>query len=97
MSKFSPEVLIYIQNLKTYFSKNQDSWNYFFSDVDEETLYEHLGEISEKNFKENGDPSLSEEQFELLKKTLRALSVLEHPLPKTVWWDLGKLGLICLN
>lgn len=93
----SPEVLIYIQKMKSFLEKNEESRNYFLKDVNEELFFKHLTDISLKNFEENGTPELSVDQLELLNKTIRALSVMDNPRPKTIWWDLGKLGLICLN
>lgn len=98
-----PEVLIYLQKMRNFLEKNDESREYFLKDVDEELFFKHFTEISLKNFEESGSPELSVEQLELLKKTISALSVIDNPqkytvgFGKSMWWDLGKLGLICLN
>lgn len=92
-----PEVLIYIQKMKKFFEKDEESRNYFLKDVDEELFFKHLTEISLKNFEKNGTPELHVNQIELLNKTVRALSVKDDPRLKSFTWDLGKLGLIYLN
>ena len=100
----TPEVLIYIQKMKNFLEKNEESRDYFLKDVDEELFFKHFTEISLKNFEESGSPELSVEQLELLNKTIRALSVINKPqgnftigLGDSKWWDLGKYGLVCLN
>ena len=49
------EVLIYLQTVKKYFQTNQEAREYFISDSNEDVFFKHLCEISEKNFKQNGD------------------------------------------
>lgn len=85
-----PEVLIYIQTVKTFFKNNEESRNYFLGEVNEDTFFKYLGEISRKNFEENGDVMLTSIQFELLRKTLIALKVSkmeEHDLPFDISFD----------
>jgi hypothetical protein len=45
--------------------------------VDEDAFWRYLGNISKKNYEENGEVMLSEVQFELLRKTLIALKISE--------------------
>lgn len=75
--KLPPEVLIYIQTVKNFFKNNEATRNYFLLHVDEDVFFQHLGEISKKNFEENGEVMLTEAQFELLRKTLVALRITE--------------------
>ena len=75
----SPEVLIYIQSVKNYLEKNKDARDYFLQGVDEEIFYKYLAEISQKNFNDNGDVTLNISQFEILKKTVTALSIAKKP------------------
>jgi hypothetical protein len=71
----SPEVLIYIQTVKNYLKNNQEARDYFLRGVDEEIFYKYLAEISQKNFNNNGDVTLNITQFEILKRTVAALSI----------------------
>lgn len=99
MGELSGEVLIYIQKIKLYFEKNDENKKYFTSDIDDEIFYNHITEIAVKNYNKNGDPTLSEEQFEFLRKAMSVLSIIKNNnLPKIpLWTDLGKLGKICSN
>lgn len=69
------EVLVYLQKVKSYISSNEEAKTYFIGNSDAEEFYKHLAIISEKNFEENGQPELTQEQFELLRKTILAVSV----------------------
>jgi hypothetical protein len=73
----SPEVLIYIQSVKSYFDINKEAGEYFLSGTNEELFFKHLTEIAQKNFTKSGEATLNREQFELLRKTILALSVIE--------------------
>ena len=104
MNDLPHEILIYVQKMKNFLEKNEESREYFLEGVDEELFFKHFGEIALKNFEEHGTPELSVEQLELLNKTVKALSVLNNQTDKfiigkgeSVWWDLGKYGLVCLN
>lgn len=73
----SPEVLIYIQSVKSYFEINKEASEYFLSESNEELFYKHLTEIAQKNFSKSGEAILNREQFELLRKTILAINVIE--------------------
>jgi hypothetical protein len=77
MDDLPPEVLIYIQTVKNFFSKNEGTREYFLSQIDENIFFKYLGNISQKNFEESGEVMLSEVQFELLRKTLIAMRISE--------------------
>jgi hypothetical protein len=105
MEEFSPEVLIYLQTVKNYLKTNIEAKEYFLGDSDEELFYKHLCEISQKNYKKNGEVMLDKEQFELLRTTVKAViiakkDISEQPkkdIEKNVFFDLGDFGKICLN
>jgi hypothetical protein len=75
MDNISPEVLIYLQTVKNYFETNNETKSYFLSNSNEELFYKHMTEIAQKNYEKNGDATLDREQFELLRRTVSALSV----------------------
>ncbi len=99
--KLSPEVLIYIQTVKNYFNTNKEAHEYFLADSNEELFFEHLGEISQKNFEKNGEVMLDREQFDLLRKTIRAINVVKKEAKDlkepTIFFDIPNFGQICLN
>ena len=97
-----PEVLIYIQTVKNYFKTNQEARDYFLSGGEEELFFEHLSEISKKNYEKNGDVMLDVDQFELLRKTVSALAVLKKELPdqdptEKLFIEVPGFGKFCLN
>ena len=103
----SPEVLTYIRTVKNFLSKNEEARRYFFNGVDETLFFDHLSEIAEKNYNSFGQPELSREQFDLLRKTMLALSVAkksfeendapENKLEDNVFIDYRGIGKICMN
>jgi hypothetical protein len=103
MTKIPSEVLIYIQTVKTYLNNNPESKEYFIGESDEELFFEHLSNISQKNFESNGEVMLNKEQFELLRKTILAITVakkdiLEEPKEnENMFFEMKGFGKICLN
>lgn len=68
----SPEVSIYLQKIKLYFSKNDEiRRRHFFSDVNESNFFDMVEKMSEQNFKEKNEPALSIEQFEEIRQKLQ--------------------------
>jgi hypothetical protein len=63
----SAEILIYIQKVKLYFSNNTEATQYFIGDSDVDSFYNRMTELSKENFQKFGYPTLSKEQFELLR------------------------------
>jgi hypothetical protein len=98
----SPEVLIYVQNVRNYFKKDLEARKYFLNEIDEELFFKYLTEISQKNFEKEGEPILSKEQFELIRKTLLLVDITkkefkeESPEDK-LFMNVGVFGKICLN
>ena len=102
----SPEVLVYLKTVKNFLSKNEEARKYFLSGVDEEMFYEHLVEIAQKNFEQKGDAMLTREQFDLLRKTMKAISIAnksiteieeEYNPEQNIFIDYRGIGKICLN
>ena len=75
MDNISPEVLIYLQQVKKYLELSKEAKNYFIGDGDEELFFKHLIEISQKNFEKNGEVMLNKEQFEILRTTINVLHI----------------------
>jgi hypothetical protein len=105
MEEFSPEVFIYLQTVKNYLKTNLEARNYFLGDSDEELFYQHLCEISQKNYEKNGEVMLNKEQFELLRTTVKVVTTAKKDIPEepkkdieeNIFLDLGDFGKICLN
>lgn len=105
MDEFSPEVLIYLQTVKNYLKTNIEAREYFIGDSNEELFYKHLCEISQKNYEKNGEVMLDKEQFELLRTTVKVVTISKKDIPeepkkeieKNIFMDLGDFGKICLN
>lgn len=109
MDKISPEVLIYIQSVKNYFETNIEAKEYFLSNSNEELFYKHMTEIAQKNFTKNGEAILNREQFELLRKTITAITVVgkkkveiknedfDYDNGVFIGLPFPNFGMICLN
>jgi uncharacterized protein YkuJ len=99
--ELSPEVLIYVQNVRKYFATNEEARNYFIANSDEEVFFKHLSEISQKNFEKDGEVMLNKEQFELLRKTVLAIEVIKDEetinQEDLIFVDIRGFGKICLN
>lgn len=98
---YSSEVLVYIQKIKNYFTQNKESRDYFVVNGDEDFFFYHLGEISQKNFEKNGDPLLTYDQFELIRRTIILISIVNKPddafNDDKLFIDLKEFGKFCLN
>jgi len=109
MDKISPEVLIYIQSVKNYFESNKEAKEYFLTNSNEELFYKHMTEIAQKNYTKNGEAILNREQFELLRKTIKAITVVDKKKVEIKNEDFDydngvfiglpfpNFGMICLN
>lgn len=96
LSKISPDVLVYIQSLKKYFSINTDAQKYFSIENNEQKFFDQLTEISQKNYEENGEPELNIEQFEELRKELSDVTGSKNTFIAS-FINLGDLGRFSLN
>jgi hypothetical protein len=98
----SPEVLIYVQNVRNYLKTDFEARNYFLNEIDEELFFKYLTEISQKNFEKGGEPILSKDQFELIRKTLLLVNITKKDFKEDtqedkLFMNLGVFGKICLN
>ena len=98
----SPEVLIYVQNVRNYLNKDLEARNYFLNEIDEEMFFKYLTEISQKNFEKDGEPILTKDQFELIRKTLLLIDITKKDFKEDTPEDrlfitVGTFGKICLN
>jgi len=92
LEKLSPDVLIYIQNVRKYFTRNEETREYFGIDTNGEEFFEKVIELSQKNFEETGAPELSVEQFEEVK-----IEASKQDAMIGVFMYIGQYGLISLN
>ena len=68
---------IHLKSTTSQFEINKEASEYFLSGSNEELFYKHLTEIAQKNFSKSGEAILNREQFELLRKTILAINVIE--------------------
>jgi hypothetical protein len=86
----SPEVLIYIQNLKLYFEKHPDASKYFTPDGNDNPFFDYVSEIAQKNFDKYNEAQLTLEQFEEARiKTTKGI--------KEMFISLGDVGFVSSN
>lgn len=73
-----PEVLVYINKLKNYLKTNKEAREYFIGDLNEEEYMEKVTEYAIKNFIDKDDPTLSMEQFEYIRRIMRAEEITQR-------------------
>jgi len=97
----TPEVLIYIQTVKNFLNNDEVSKHYFLDNCDEETFFKYLEEIAQKNFDKDGEPMLSEVQFELLRRTTKVIAISKKEYSKeqknNITIDVQGFEPLCLN
>lgn len=92
MEKLPPEILIYIQNVRKYFTTNEKTKEYFQIKSTSDEFFDEVIEVSLKNFKESDAPELSIEQFEEVRKKFSDDIVIHGSFA-----SLSNFGLISLN
>lgn len=77
---YSPEVLMYINSVKEFLTKNEEAREYFLSGLNEDEFFDSLTEISQYNFNRNGDATLSKSQFEIVRVSLNAFKKIDDSI-----------------
>jgi hypothetical protein len=96
----SPEVLIYIQKVKMYLENDQSAYDYFLGGIDYDKFFEELGKIATTNIEKKGEPSLTQNQFELVKTLCSSKDELKNKDKNdssTIYLDLGSFGKLYMN
>lgn len=91
----SPEVLIYIKNVKHFLDNNEEAYDYFLKNINEDEFFSKVAESSQKNFEKNGDPMLLRNQFEEIKKEI--LKSNNTKKENGIFIEIKDFGTICLN
>lgn len=73
-----PEILVYINKLKNYLKTNKEAREYFIGDLDEDVYMEKVTEYAIKNHIDKGDPTLTMEQFEYIRKIMSAEEIVNR-------------------
>ena len=97
LERMSPEILIYLQNLRKHLKDNEVARKYFEIDRNEEAFFEYLTELSIKNFKDSGEPQLTLEQFELIRQRMNGEVDPERKVSLGLFMSLGVYGGVSLN
>ena len=96
--KMSPEVLIYIQTIKQFIDNNDEAKEHFAIQGNEEKFFKFVGELSQKNFDESGDPELTVLQFEEIIQKINNIKENSEVFTSVgVFISVGDLGYISLN
>jgi hypothetical protein len=69
-----PDVLVYLQSVKTYLENNTEAREYFIGDSDEESFLDLVSDVANVNYEKRGEPQLTKAQFEFVRITLRAFT-----------------------
>lgn len=67
MKETPSEVLLYIQKIKDFFNKSEETKNYFLSNVDEELFFKNVTIVSENNLTSYNEVMLTIQQFESIR------------------------------
>lgn len=89
------EILIYLQKVMNYFTTNDEVKDYFIGSSDPLLFYSKVKDQSIKNFTERGDPMLTKEEFEEIRKGQLVVQI--NTLVDDIFIDLKHFGKICLN
>jgi len=92
MEKLPSEVLIYIQNVRKYFTTNEETKEYFQIDTHGDKFFDEVIEKSHKNFEESGAAELTLEQFEEVRRKFS-----DNIVMYGTFASLDNFGLISLN
>lgn len=95
-----PEVLIYVQKIKSYLNNDMEAHQYFLQNNDENNFFKELINIALKNFNKNGDPTLTIDQFELIKTLCESKNQVKSKDKNdssTIYLDLGSFGKLYMN
>lgn len=65
------EVLLYIAKLTKYLDTNNNAREHFVADLDVEIFLENVTMIAMRNFEKKNDPTLTMDQFEQIRKSMR--------------------------
>jgi uncharacterized protein (DUF488 family) len=90
--KINPDILIYIQNLKNAFEKDEEIKNYFINDINNYDLFFKL--VLDKSLGNDDDYKLTSEQFESIRYELYQNNILNNKL-NLIFVD--KRGIIQIN
>jgi DNA-binding MltR family transcriptional regulator len=66
------EVLLYIAKLTKYLETNKNAREHFVSNLDVEVFMENVTMVAMKNFLKKNDPTLTMDQFEQIRKSMRS-------------------------
>ncbi len=95
MTKYSPEVLIYLNQVKEFLQKNKEADEYLVGAMDREEFFEKVLELSQTNFEKNGETMLTKEQFEEIRETAKKTKPQDYP--NGVFMEIPNFGMISLN
>lgn len=97
--KMSPEVLIYVQTVKNFINNNDDAKKHFAIQGNEEKFFQFVGELSQKNFEENGEPELTIFQLEEIRQKIIDIKEKSGEILTGIgiFISIGDLGYISLN
>ncbi len=69
MKKYKTELLVYLNQVKSFLEKNEQAKAYFIQNKSVEDFYDKVLELSAQNLEKSGQPELSVEQFEEIRNS----------------------------
>ena len=70
----STEIILYLKSLKEHMRLNNACKQYFLTGVNEDEFFKEISIVSEKNFTETGDPTLTVSQLEEIRSFFKPMN-----------------------
>jgi len=70
----STEIILYLKSLKEHMRLNNACKQYFLTGVNEDEFFKKISIVSEKNFTETGDPTLTVSQLEEIRNFFKPMN-----------------------
>jgi len=64
------DVIIYVSKLKTFLDNDSDASEFFYGKNGQDEFYELVKIFAKKNIEDKGEPDLTQEQFEQIRKKI---------------------------
>jgi len=78
------DVIIYISKLKAFLDNDSDASEFFYGKNGETEFYDLVRIFAEKNVKDKGEPDLTQEQFEKIRKKIFQITTNKDITPEII-------------
>ena len=78
------DVIIYVSKLKAFLDNDSDASEFFYGKNGETEFYDLVIIFAEKNVKDKGEPDLTQEQFEKIRKKIFQITTNKDITPEII-------------